>query len=91
MKVLNLRCVHDHRFEGWFASGEDFESQNQRQLVECPVCGEHSISRLPSAPHLNVSTLREAPAAPEPNPPWTASALAILSRRLAEDLGKTRR
>jgi len=27
MKVLNLRCGGDHRFEGWFASDEDFAAQ----------------------------------------------------------------
>ena len=27
MKVLDLQCPHGHRFEGWFASAEDFEAQ----------------------------------------------------------------
>ena len=60
MKVLNLRCAHDHRFEGWFGSDDDFQSQNERGLVECPLCADRSVSRLPSAPRLNVSNLREA-------------------------------
>jgi hypothetical protein len=59
MKVLNLGCAHDHRFEGWFASDEDFSSQHQRGLVACPLCGDKSITRLPSAPHLNVSKQRD--------------------------------
>jgi hypothetical protein len=64
MKVLNLRCAHDHRFEGWFDSEEDFLSQHEGGLVECPMCADKQISRLPSAPRLNVSNLREvAPAA----------------------------
>ena len=57
MKVLNLRCAHDHRFEGWFASGEDFETQSAGGLVECPLCGDKAIERLPSAPRLNVLCL----------------------------------
>jgi hypothetical protein len=65
MKVLNLRCAHDHRFEGWFASGEDFETQSAGGLVECPLCGDKAIERLPSAPRLNVLALREQ-AAPTP-------------------------
>jgi hypothetical protein len=66
MKVLNLRCPHDHRFEGWFASDDDFQSQGERGLVECPLCGDRAITRLPSAPRLNVSNLREeAPQATE--------------------------
>ena len=69
MKVLNLRCAHDHRFEGWFGSGEDFESQSNRGLVECPLCGDKVVERLPSAPRLNVLALREtAPANPPAGP-----------------------
>ncbi|WOB10434.1 DUF1178 family protein [Piscinibacter gummiphilus] len=59
MKVLNLRCAHDHAFEGWFASEDDYQSQNDRGLIECPMCGEKAISKLPSAPRLNVSGARE--------------------------------
>jgi len=60
MKVLNLRCAHDHRFEGWFASDADFASQSERGLVTCPMCDDKTISRLPSAPRLNVSKQRDA-------------------------------
>ena len=61
MKVLDLRCAHDHRFEGWFASAEEFEQQLARGLVECPVCGDTAIARLPNATRLNVSTTRRDP------------------------------
>ena len=62
MKVLNLRCARDHRFEGWFASDEDFVSQHDRGLVGCPLCADTAIERLPTAPRLNVANLREKPA-----------------------------
>lgn len=63
MKVLDLCCAQDHRFEGWFASEEDAQTQISRDLVQCPVCGDHAVSRLPSAPRLNLSgaTARQAP------------------------------
>jgi hypothetical protein len=66
MKVLNLRCANGHVFEGWFGSDEDFMDQNGRGLVECPLCADQVITRLPSAPRLNLSGAREpeAPAAP---------------------------
>jgi hypothetical protein len=60
MKVFNLSCDNEHAFEGWFASGEEFERQQERRLVECPVCGSHSVRKLPSAPRLNLGA--EAPA-----------------------------
>jgi hypothetical protein len=59
MKVLNLRCSHDHRFEGWFASEDDFVSQGERGLLACPICNDATVSRLPSAPRLNVSRPRD--------------------------------
>ncbi|KVO26151.1 hypothetical protein WL30_19470 [Burkholderia ubonensis] len=55
MKVLDLQCPHGHRFEGWFASADEFEAQLSRKLVECPVCGVTEVSRMPSAPRLNLS------------------------------------
>lgn len=69
MKVLDLRCGNDHRFEGWFDSEDDFLSQEGRGLVQCPVCADGQVIRLPSAPRLNVSGLRAEPAAtPAPDP-----------------------
>ena len=64
MKVLDLRCAAGHGFEGWFASEDDLQSQIDRGLVQCPVCGDASVARLPSAPRLNLSGAREPAAAP---------------------------
>ena len=61
MKVLNLRCEGGHGFEGWFGSEDDFQAQSARGLVACPMCGDGQITRLPSAPRLNLSGAR-APA-----------------------------
>ncbi|PLZ01054.1 DUF1178 domain-containing protein [Burkholderia sp. WAC0059] len=65
MKVLDLQCPDGHRFEGWFASADEFESQLSRRLVECPICGATQISRLPSAPRLNLSGATGTPAIPD--------------------------
>lgn len=58
MKVLNLCCASSHRFEGWFASVDEFQSQIERGLVACPVCGDTTVQRLPSAPHVLSSASR---------------------------------
>jgi hypothetical protein len=65
MKVFNLRCAHDHHFEGWFASEQAFTEQTERALVDCPMCGDKQVTRLPSAPRLNLSGARE-PQQPAP-------------------------
>jgi hypothetical protein len=62
MKVLDLRCGAGHAFEGWFASEDDYGSQRERGLLDCPVCGNAEVMRMPSAPRLNLSGAR----APEP-------------------------
>lgn len=64
MKVLNLQCGHQHVFEGWFASEDDFLGQRERGLVECPVCGDASITKMPSAPRLNLGAPSRAGASP---------------------------
>lgn len=58
MKVLNLRCSFDHHFEGWFASQDDFQSQLDHAQLECPLCGDKAVQRLPSAPHVVTSSSR---------------------------------
>ncbi|HZF79716.1 MAG TPA: DUF1178 family protein [Rubrivivax sp.] len=60
MKVLNLRCTNGHGFEGWFASDEAFMDQNGRALIECPLCADTVVSRMPAAPRLNLSGARES-------------------------------
>ena len=59
MKVLDLQCGQHHSFEGWFGSEEDFQSQLTRGLVECPMCADKAIIKMPSAPRLNFGGHRE--------------------------------
>jgi hypothetical protein len=76
MKVLNLSCARDHRFEGWFASEVDYLSQAERGLVECPLCGDKTVTRLPSAPHVLISGSRELVPA-QPSPPMADAPVAL--------------
>jgi hypothetical protein len=90
MKVLDLQCPHGHRFEGWFASAEDFEAQAADHLVECPICGAKEVSRLPSAPRLNLSGASGAqPAAAANGSPAQQEWQARAMRALREVLEKT--
>lgn len=73
MKVLNLQCSHQHVFEGWFASEDDFQSQLSRGLVECPLCADKSVQKLPSAPRLNLGGRQDPDASAKQSPsPSTA-------------------
>jgi hypothetical protein len=61
MKVLNLQCSRSHSFEGWFASENDFQGQLARGLVECPLCGDTGVSKMLTAPRLNLGAAQPAP------------------------------
>ena len=70
MKVLDLLCDADHRFEGWFASEEDFQSQLGRGLVQCPMCGTAQVRKGLSAPRLNLRSASSSTAQkPQPDRP----------------------
>lgn len=82
MKVLDLRCANGHGFEGWFGSEDDFLQQNGRGLLQCPLCSDAVISRLPSAPRLNLSGARPAEPAAGPVPVETGPGTEVQSMAL---------
>lgn len=92
MKVLDLHCPQAHVFEGWFGSEDDFQSQLQRGLVQCPVCGDSSITKRLSAPRLNLGAAPPAQdkpqclPAPSIAPSAPAAAPPALSAQAREQL-----
>ncbi|WBY01482.1 DUF1178 family protein [Ramlibacter tataouinensis] len=94
MKVLNLQCSHRHAFEGWFGSEDDFQGQLERGLVECPMCGDTAVAKMPSAPRLNLgaqpdaSPRQEAAAVPEAEmqKAWLKMVRHVMSH--TEDVGE---
>ena len=79
MIVFNLACDNGHRFDGWFGSSGDYESQEARGLLACPVCGDKAKQKLLSAPRLNLGSGGAAPQepsedTPKPSVPLTAEA-----------------
>lgn len=40
-----LRCDEGHRFEGWFRSSSDFDTQSDRGLVTCSLCGSNAVTK----------------------------------------------
>jgi hypothetical protein len=91
MKVLDLRCANGHGFEGWFGSDDEFAEQNGRQGIECPLCADRVITRLPSAPRLNLSGAKPPPVAQPAKPADLQAAWLAEARRLlesTEDVGE---
>lgn len=45
-----LICEHAHEFEGWFGSSADFDDQQSRGLLECPLCASKAVRKQIMAP-----------------------------------------
>ena len=54
-----LICEHEHEFEGWFRSNDDFDRQKKRGFVDCPSCGSHKVEKALMAPAVSTSRGRE--------------------------------
>ena len=53
MIIFNLKCKDcDYNFEGWFESSKEFLNKNKKNLVNCPVCNSHKITKGLMAPNL---------------------------------------
>lgn len=53
MIIFDLKCEpQGHVFEAWFGSNEDYEAQQGRGLVACPVCGAVAVGKAPMAPRV---------------------------------------
>lgn len=83
MKIFDLLCAGGHRFEGWFASAEDYKGQKARGLLDCPTCGSQEVDRVPSASRINTGASQPAPQAPAGHDPL-ALAQKLYSRMLDE-------
>lgn len=67
MKVFDLLCANDHRFEGWFSSGADFDRQRGQGIIACPMCGDNQVVKVPAATYVNTGASDRSPkAAAEP-------------------------
>ncbi len=57
MIVFDLRCSPEgHVFEAWFGSSEDYEGQQARGLVQCPLCGAGDIAKAVMAPRVGAKS-----------------------------------
>lgn len=50
MIVFDLKCSHGHVFEAWFGSSRDYDDQQARGLVSCPLCDDRRVEKAAMAP-----------------------------------------
>ena len=52
MILYDLNCENGHTFEAWFASSEQYDEQNKKKLISCPICDSKKIRKALMAPNL---------------------------------------
>lgn len=75
-----LVCERQHEFEGWFGASADFDDQQAKGLIECPVCTSKAVRKQIMAPAV-AGTKRSAPADADPR----------MRAMMMEALGQVRR
>lgn len=53
MIKYNLLCAADHEFEGWFRSSDDYDTQCESGLLECPICNSEDVRKAIMAPAIS--------------------------------------
>jgi hypothetical protein len=76
MIVFDLKCGNDHVFEAWFGSSADYESQRERELVACPICGDGAVDKAVMAPAVGAKGNRQGD---QPSPAAIKAAMAALA------------
>ncbi|HET9428030.1 MAG TPA: DUF1178 family protein [Allosphingosinicella sp.] len=92
MIIFNLKCVpQSHVFEAWFGSTVDYDSQQARGLVSCPICGSAEVGKAPMAPRVGAKGNRRAGSETDTSagPEAMKSMLAALATAQRELLSKS--
>ena len=75
-----LVCAHDHSFEGWFATSDDYDDQRGAGRIECPVCASRDVRKQIMAPAVAGTKVRGV----------NAEAPAPMREMMMEAMGKVR-
>jgi hypothetical protein len=53
MIKYELKCNNDHNFDGWFPNIAEFERQQEKKLLVCPLCDSNQVDRALMAPSIS--------------------------------------
>ena len=87
-----LLCDRDHEFEGWFGASADFDDQQARGLIECPVCASKAVRKAIMAPAVAGAKRRTQNQSPAENQAMMMEAMSRIRRHVEEnfdDVGDT--
>ena len=76
-----LVCDHHHEFEGWFGASADFDDQQAKGQIDCPVCASKQVHKQIMAPAVAGTKRSAAPTTTDPQ----------MRAMMMEALGQVRR
>jgi hypothetical protein len=59
MIVYQLHCSNGHEFEAWFRDSGTYDVQAREGDVDCPHCGDTTVSKSIMAPNISTSRSKE--------------------------------
>lgn len=77
-----LLCDHEHAFEGWFAASADFDDQQARGLIECPVCASKAVRKAIMSPAVSGAKSRGGDKEPAQNHAVMMEAMGRIRRHV---------
>ena len=83
MIVFDLKCGTGHVFEAWFGSSADYDDQQERGLMDCPICGDRAIEKAVMAPAVGAKGNRQEQVSPVAMKAAMAALAAAQSKALA--------
>lgn len=83
-----LACDSGHGFDSWFRSSEDFEQQDGRGLVTCPLCGSSRVAKQIMAPQ--VARTDHERSAGDPAPSGDVALINPEARQLRQKIAELR-
>ena len=80
-----LICDHSHEFEGWFGASADFDDQQGRGLIECPMCGSKAVRKAIMAPAVSGTKTRGQDPSPAQNHTMMMEAMGRIRQHVEEN------
>jgi hypothetical protein len=80
-----LLCDREHEFEGWFGASADFDDQQARGLIECPVCATKAVRKAIMAPAVAGAKRRTQDQSPAETQAMMMEAMSRIRRHVEEN------
>ena len=85
-----LACEAGHDFESWFRSSDEFEAQDARGLVSCPVCGSARVQKQIMAPQVARTDHERSAASAAPAPAGDVALINPEAQELRQKIAELR-